>query len=146
MKSVAPSLATHKSAGTASTYSPTFSFQPRYRERSMPIRKTESATPPTEIAKRIRSVNKFFRATSSIREPWRIVVYSYSALARNRRGAQPLDIGEAGRWRSAAWPAGVGQLDSPLAVAQNRHHRMERWRQGRGGHLACWGLRAAPWR
>src|SRR3990172_7973810 len=33
----------------------------------MPIRKTDRATPPTEIARRVRSVRRFFRATRSIR-------------------------------------------------------------------------------
>src|SRR3990172_10250027 len=92
MKSVVPSLPAHKSAGTASTYSPTFSSQPRYKERRMPIRKTDRATPPTERAKRVRSVSKFLRATSNMGTFRRPVVYSHLPPPRNRsaiRAAQP---------------------------------------------------------
>ena len=35
----------------------------------MPIKKTDKATPPTEIARRIRSLKRFFRATSNMGGP-----------------------------------------------------------------------------
>ena len=41
----------------------------------MPIKKTDKATPPTEIARRIRSLKRFFRATSSMGDLWRLIVY-----------------------------------------------------------------------